>query len=989
MTTQKSELKMPELLVFFRVLVLGFILTEVWRVSFYLGVNFFRKLSNIEPCLLLGGVVLLVALCFVYALNRSAHKSLGRITRSLRIDLLTALVTGIWINQLSSPAFSKLHKKIVEADPYWGAAILLLFCVVLLSSIIQKFWWERRQKAASQFYFLGDEEIDSAGEDLLSNEAQSKSFAETVLASSAHAGLVFGVDGPWGVGKTSFINLAQRHWSKAEDKVIVCRFEPLCYASEPDLTDRLIRDLSAAIQRKIFVPEFRPAVSRYSRLIKGKADFSFLGFKLSIDPSNETIDELLEDIDEVLKRIGRRVIVVIDDLDRLDAKAVNNVLFATQRTFKLSQATFILCYDTEMLIEPKDDSTKAREFLEKFITVKLSLFVDSSSIRDFLKRDWQHDENKLGSIPSDTMLKLSALLNELADILDSELAAKYLPLLGNMRKIKRFVNAMVLMQIEKSDLGKTDFNKRDLINLMLIHLNYPGLFRKIYAEETEGRSGVFSLRREYGKPEFTNSKELSTLIKGLEVTPAFLISQLFDFNTLDLVNTDEVDEYVLASRACFNQESHRNLEKFLKLIVRFTTPEPQETFILYQKAVEKVQNGFAISLILNTSDFSLEKGEHAHDQFWRLLVNQSYKLTRSAADDAIDTLIDFLPRYTSLETEDRGLRHRSIYSLLRLVDRAGWGKTSSRRNNSPENIIEIAWLIFGENLYSGKGIIERLADKNRGVIGWSDLMLFRLYCSIDRQGQLHNIYSALIIHQDRNAKTGGLTSELSIVGMRKLSQDIFARFKSTFIDTQTNFFSEVINTPDEVFLGDSRLTDDQLKDDDKDVRNTNLIFQQIAIARSTIRNFVIYQLSNSRAPTGSGVGTGYYDEFGKNDNANIARQMNDYVFDVCFNPLIEQDNISETNIYHFLDYCLSHLSSSFFSGEGESEGGYIATKSELPGGLDPNEMGKYWRKHGELILKFYQTADNRELLTSNYKASYRDDLPGVFKVLEELANSVN
>jgi hypothetical protein len=50
------------------------------------------------------------------------------------------------------------------------------------------------------------------------------------------------------------------------------------------------------------------------------------------------------------------------------------------------------------------------------------------------------------------MMKLGAVLNELADILDGELAAKYLPVVGDLRKVKRFVNAMLLMQMEKSDL---------------------------------------------------------------------------------------------------------------------------------------------------------------------------------------------------------------------------------------------------------------------------------------------------------------------------------------------------------------------------------------------------------------------------------------------------------------------------------------------------------------------------------------------------------
>ena len=80
---------------------------------------------------------------------------------------------------------------------------------------------------------------------------------------------------------------------------------------------------------------------------------------------------MLDDIVDVLRRIGRRVIVVIDDLDRLDPKTVNNVLFATRRTFKLSQATYVLCYDTEVLAGEKEEGSRAREFLEKFVTVKL------------------------------------------------------------------------------------------------------------------------------------------------------------------------------------------------------------------------------------------------------------------------------------------------------------------------------------------------------------------------------------------------------------------------------------------------------------------------------------------------------------------------------------------------------------------------------------------------------------------------------------------
>lgn len=983
MTAAKPAMKMPELLIFVKSLAIGFVAAEVGRVGFYLGHNFVSILSKIAPEWRLIGILMAAILCLTYLFQRGAHNVISQIVVSLRVDLLVSVSVGIWANELVSPGLAKAHVIVKQAHPHWGGAVLLLLCAILVSPLIQQ-CWSKKKKPPSQLYFLSDEEIKDQSEDLLQSDSQAVSFADTVLASSAHSGLVFGIDGPWGSGKTSFINLAERRWASAKDKTIVCRFEPLRYATEPDLADRLIRELSASIQKVVFAPEFQPAASRYSRLIKGKADVSFLGFKLSLEPSQETVDELLEDIDEVLKRIGRRVIIVIDDLDRLDPKTINSVLFATRRTFKLSQATYILCYDTELLLAGKEDGARAREFLEKFITVKLSLFVDSSSIRDFLLRDWQSPENQIGAIPSDTMLKLSAVLTELASMLNGDDAANYLPLVGDLRKIKRFVNAMVLMQLDKSDLGQTDFNERDLIHLVLLHLNYPGLFRRIYAEETEGRCGSFSVRRQYGEREFKNTEAFAQIMEEFGTTEKFLLRQLFDVTTLDLGDTSALEEAKKATMACFNQQSFRNLEGYLKLIVRFTTPEPRDTFTLYQNAVQRVQNGESIESVLLLSNFSLEHGEHAHDQFWGMLVNQSHEFTESTANDAINTLIAYLPRYSMIANGNRGLRQRSIYALLRLLDRAGWGRTAGRRlPNSTNNVLEIAWRIFGEQAYNQNGLIQRLTSVDRGSLGWYDLMLFRLQCSADRQGQLYNLQSALIVHQDPGAATTGLGSSLALLGMRKISQEIFKLFKQTYIEQNRNFLSEVNSTPDEQFLGTVQSSNvDFPAVEEQAERDMPSLAERILAVRSAVKSFVIYQLSNSLPPTGSGVGCGHYDESGSLDSGGIAKVMNEYLLSFCFNPEVE-----EGNALLFLDHCLTHLSSSFFSGDNED--GYIATVAELPGGLDAAKVGEFWRNYGDRIRQLAALNQDRSVTTSNYTAFYRDDLSNVFEVLDHLSAEHN
>ena len=888
---------------------------------------------------------------------------------------------GIGANYALSPFTQNFHNGVGKANPLWALLVAAFLLLIISSSLIRSLLSPRKGNSY-QLYFLADDEIRSAAEDVLAYQEQATQFAQTVLDSGSESSLVYGLDGPWGTGKTSFINLASKYWEdKAASEVIVFRFEPLRYALDPDLAERFIRDLSAKIQHQVFAPEFRPIATRYSRMLKGKADFSFLGFKLGLEPSGETIDELLEEIDEVLRRTRSRLIVVVDDLDRLDPKAVNNVLFTVRRTFKLTQAAYILCYDTENLLATKEEGERARQFLEKFINIKLSLFVDSSALCRFLEQDWNKDENKYLTIPSKSMSKCQSILSELALILKSDQAPSYMPLIGDMRKLKRFVNAVLLMQIEKTDLARTDFNRRDLINLMLLHWNYPGIFRHIYLEETESRSGIFSIKikGEAGNLKYVNDERFAEFLTSCTEPDKFLLEQLFRSESLRLGEIRSVDDGVRESRACFNLEHHRSLEKFLKLIVRFTTPEPRATFRFYQDAVAKVIAGEKVETVLSASEFTLDRGEDAHDRFWRTLVSQSSEFKNVAADDSIDTLVKYLPKSSSVDVDGRGLRGASIDNLIRLLDRAGWGRTrGNRRPNTRENVIEIAHRIYGEEKYIGRGLIDQLAEDARGVLGLSDLMLFRLQCSADRLGQIYNVHTALIVHDDMDAPTDGQVNALAISGMRTLSQRVFALFKSRYIDTKQNLFDDVDAVSNATFLGTAS---SETAKNGAEAKLSDLIKG----TRSFTKTFIVYQLANRQAGTGVGVGCGYYDVAGVGDDGGIARLMTDYVFDVCFNPVIKEQNAE-----HFLDYCLCNLTSGF----GSDEDGYHPTPQGLTDELNAGRLADYWAKNGTAIKARNFTSYDKRVVTLNYVATYKDDLLRVFDVLDriqsknETANSV-
>lgn len=972
-----TRMQMAEILVFARAMLFGAVLFEILCVA-YLGAGALgRSLAEwgIVGWLVLVGYAATVPIVFVYARERGCFQHALRIIQSRRIDLLLLVGLGALVMYQLDPLLAKFHEAVSNADILWAPTAF----AVLMLTFISPIWRElsqRKRPDTAQLWFLADEEISREEQDALGAAVKARNFADTVLASGPQSGLVFGIDGPWGIGKSSFLNLAKQRWEDAaSDTVIVFKFEPLRYASEPDLAERFIKDLCVTIRQKIFAPELLPAANRYSRMLKGKTDLSVLGIKLSLEPSTETIDELLEDIDDLLKQLGRRLIVIVDDLDRLESKLVNNVLFSIRRTFKLNQATYILCYDTENLLASttsKDEGARAREFLEKFITAKLSLFVDLKDIDDFLDTDWENAAVKSGTVSPTVMLQLRHIMTEIQTLLASkENGHRYVSLLGDLRKIKRFVNAALLMNMEKVKLDGTDFDKKDLIHLMLLNLNYPGLFRQIYAAETEGRAGSFSVQRKLGessnKPGLENATGLAEALNKADEPAKFLLQQLFDVETLRFPYSVASDQNVLRSRACFNLE-HRNLENYLQLIVRLKVPEPTTSYRFYKDLVESLEHGRKVADVLQLSDFALSTSEKPHEKFWTMLVNRADELKRDVANDAIDTLVKWLPKYSSLELGDRSMRHRTIISLMFLLERAGFGDLPGNgRIRGEADVSELAArLIVSGASQSSPSLIQQLVTPERGALGWSDLMLLRMYCSPDVIFNTH-ICTALARQEDPDAKVSSDVIPIAIGAMRMFSQSVFKEFKRIYIDGQLNFFLEVDRVSETKILGEGGrgIVDD-----------IDNLEAKVQSCRSDIKSFVIYHLTNTRYGSAQGVGCGRYDEFGKQDGEGIRRAMTEYLLGFCFDP-----SHGLLHAQAFADFCLRPAPLKFSAPNGVNDTLYAVTDL-----LGNDAMADFWGRSGDQIKEQLASVTGAVYGYGGHKTTYKEWLPTLFAALDQLVN---
>ncbi len=946
------------------------------------------------------GLIMTVA----YMLARGVLNDLIKIFKSYRVDVLIALCFGIWIDVAWGGFLSGWYEVLVVVFTFQQLLVIILAPFVIATLVI--FRSVSLSKKEPDSSFLPDKELEERKNDLLNLTEKANRFAERVFNKGASESFVFGVDAPWGIGKSSFINFCKEYWDEHhKEKIVIYKFNPLRYAGNENLLEVFVDGLIHAIQKDSFIPEIRPLISRYSRLLREVNRFSIFGLSLPTLTVDYTADEAFDDLSAMLSRFDKKVIIVVDDLDRMNFSEIKDILFVIRKSFVLPNISYVLCYDTENIgiLEAETPAPeKVSEFLEKFVNIKISLFLDKVDLSKYVSDNL---DRAISTKSVDPILVRQAI-GGLLDIYKSSGYHNYLPFIGDVRKLKRLINTVVLFELESTDFKNSDFDKQDLVHLLLIYIHYPNVFRKIYDSETNGSRGFFSLvlPHEDGYPpqdpnqrggsfsesEYKNSTYYTEYIKQFPVMSRqrFLLDKVFDVDVRLGANAefphrdtyariDGVPEDVKTSYACFNGgwTNGRNLEAYLKLIVDLSKPEDTDQHKFYVNWKNDIESETkTIEEVLADPKFAFDKGEFTRAKLWRIIINNARSLPSSVSNTLITHLLNNLPDYSHIEIENIGVGLRKNFDLflIRLLNDAGWSDESGKHSgNTEENVKEIAEWIFGEGDHSGNGVLEKLAAPERGVLGLYDLMAFRLYCSADRGGDIFDLSRALSKHANPDAPTEGDTRVIAKEEMREISQKVFNIFKVQYIDANRNIFTEI----SALQLGDlAGKYKDYLE---LQVQAGNLsqaeLDKQIEVLKSIITGFTVYQLGNSFIS--SGVGCGYYDPSGKEDKHLIAEAINDYLFGVCFDLSIPE------NAEHFANYLLRNFASVFASAR-EDGRNYIPHINEFTKVLDKVKLAAYWQTNSVTIKALNLHEKEKTLHVGNYTATYKEDLPAVFKVLD-------
>lgn len=182
------------------------------------------------------------------------------------------------------------------------------------------------------------------------------------------------ISGSWGSGKTVFMEKLKEKYKKENKYVSIIEFE----AWRCDTPNLIIRNFFTQLKNelKIYIPNISLDFDKYIDLlldddsvkplkIISKAIYNIC--KQEKDPFNK--------IKEELKKSKHKVVVFIDDVDRLDADEIKEVLRLIRNTADFPYIQFIFTCDKDYICETlkKKDIEKPELYLEKFINVEISL----------------------------------------------------------------------------------------------------------------------------------------------------------------------------------------------------------------------------------------------------------------------------------------------------------------------------------------------------------------------------------------------------------------------------------------------------------------------------------------------------------------------------------------------------------------------------------------------------------------------------------------
>lgn len=364
-----------------------------------------------------------------------------------------------------------------------------------------------------------DQPIESPSEDRFGVDPFARALAASVCKMQSPQGAVIGLNGPWGSGKSSAVNLCKHHlaeavkakelaiidfacwWFRGEDALALAFFRELYTGLGPSLGDTVKKKLPKLGARLLRAGALVGKVAEAAgAAIAGGIAEKGMEWLAGLIEQDESVESLHAELSKALREQKKRFLIVIDDIDRLSPDEALLIFRLVKSVGRLPNVMYLLVYDrplAERIVSERYPS-EGPHYLEKIVQAAFEL-PDPSAL------DVQ--QHLLSLIESICGAPAEADIVRYMNIFYEGIS----PAMRTPRDVTRFTNSLsVSWPAVAGEVGRADF-----LALEMLRLLHPTIYRAI----RQSKEQLTGSGRGEGRDRGAVAQRLSALFFGATPPP--------------------------------------------------------------------------------------------------------------------------------------------------------------------------------------------------------------------------------------------------------------------------------------------------------------------------------------------------------------------------------------------------------------------------------------------------------------------------------------
>jgi predicted KAP-like P-loop ATPase len=241
----------------------------------------------------------------------------------------------------------------------------------------------------------GEKALEDPTEDKLGYAPFAKTLAVTIQEMIPPEGIVLAIYGTWGSGKTTMLNFVVHYVRQVpKDRCpIIVHFNPWWFSGAEDLTMRFFTQLKIVLGKSPgFGKQLLGRLADLAEIVSEPTPYATagklaaLGLRTAAKQRKDVV-ELRHEITDLLKNQDKRILIIIDDIDRLAADDIRQIFRVIKAVADFPNVVYLLAFDKTVVIKAleKVQDLPGEAYLEKIVQAPFELPVPArSAIRRIL-----------------------------------------------------------------------------------------------------------------------------------------------------------------------------------------------------------------------------------------------------------------------------------------------------------------------------------------------------------------------------------------------------------------------------------------------------------------------------------------------------------------------------------------------------------------------------------------------------------------------------